>query len=195
MGGRPYYQTSSWRNGEKPQDPSANVASLQAKNRTWRLPNTWYHSIVTLAPWLIERPLFQNYTRIWLLVLEHQMWRARVLETPFDLLLWFIYDFTSRHYTLFLQCALILWRCVSERSWFLCSGPLISFHLVFSDLCLSESYVTTDGQSASLSSYRVYLPKSTLLSTSSPDWYENTSSKGCLWSFCVRCRAYGNVLW
>jgi hypothetical protein len=36
-----------------------------------------------------------------------------------------IYDFTSRHCNLFLQCALTLWRCVSERSWLLCSGPLI----------------------------------------------------------------------
>jgi hypothetical protein len=44
----------------------------------------------------------------------------------------FIYDSTCRHYNLFLQCALTLWRCVSERSWFLCSGPLISFDLFLS---------------------------------------------------------------
>jgi hypothetical protein len=59
-----------------------------------------------------------------------------VLETPFGLLLWFIYDFNSRHYNLFLQWALTLWRCVSDRSWFLCSCPLISFDLVFCDLRL-----------------------------------------------------------
>jgi hypothetical protein len=41
------------------------------------------------------------------------------------------YDLTSRHYSLVLQCALTLWRCVSERSWFLCSGPWISCYLVF----------------------------------------------------------------
>jgi hypothetical protein len=61
---------------------------------------------------------------------EHQMWRAPVLETPFGLLL--VVTTLS-----FLQCAVTLWRCVSERSWFLCSGPLISLNLVFSDLCWS----------------------------------------------------------
>jgi hypothetical protein len=72
-----------------------------------------------------------------LITSEHQMWRARVLETTVGLLFWFIYDFNSRHYNLFLQCALSLWRSVLERSWFLCSGPLISFDVVSSDLCWS----------------------------------------------------------
>jgi hypothetical protein len=49
----------------------------------------------------------------------------------------FIYDFTSRHNNLFLQCTLTLWRCVSERSWFLCTYPWISCDLVFCDLCWS----------------------------------------------------------
>jgi hypothetical protein len=35
-----------------------------------------------------------------------------------------LYYFTRRHYNV-----LWLWRCVSERSWFLCSGPLMSFDL------------------------------------------------------------------
>jgi hypothetical protein len=60
-----------------------------------------------------------------------------LLKTPFGLLHLFIYDFTSRHYNLFLQCALTLWRCVSVGSWFLCSGPWISCDLVFCDLCWS----------------------------------------------------------
>jgi hypothetical protein len=38
---------------------------------------------------------------------------------PFGLLHFFIYDFTSCHYNICLQCAQTLWRCVSERSWFL----------------------------------------------------------------------------
>jgi hypothetical protein len=32
---------------------------------------------------------------------DHQMWRVGVLETPFGLLLRFIYDFTSHHYNHF----------------------------------------------------------------------------------------------
>jgi hypothetical protein len=32
---------------------------------------------------------------------EHQMLLARVLETLFGLLLWFYYDFASRHYNFF----------------------------------------------------------------------------------------------
>jgi hypothetical protein len=43
---------------------------------------------------------------------------------------WFIYDFTSRHYNLLLQCTRTFWRCVSERSWFLGSYPWISLDLV-----------------------------------------------------------------
>jgi hypothetical protein len=42
-----------------------------------------------------------------------------VLKTLFSLLHFFIYDFTSRHYSLCLQYTRTLWRCVSERSWFL----------------------------------------------------------------------------
>jgi hypothetical protein len=38
-------------------------------------------------------------------------WRHRSV-----LLHFFIYDFTSRHYNLCLQCVITLWRCVSERS-------------------------------------------------------------------------------
>jgi hypothetical protein len=36
--------------------------------------------------------------------------------TPFDLLHLFIYDSTSRHYSIWLQCVTALWCCVSERS-------------------------------------------------------------------------------
>jgi hypothetical protein len=58
-----------------------------------------------------------------------------VLETPFGLFLRFIYDFTSRHYNFFLQCALftsvlILYLGWSSDCWLLgcCSNltPLIS---------------------------------------------------------------------
>jgi hypothetical protein len=108
--------------------------------------------------------------------------------TPFGLLHFFIYDSTSRHYNLWLQCVIALWCRVSERSWFLFGSAawifldlrlssvfcfswvslfylclsrclfylsLLSVCLLFS-VCLfeSESYVTTDGQSASLSWYK-----------------------------------------
>jgi hypothetical protein len=42
----------------------------------------------------------------YLITSEHQNVTCSVLETPFGLLLCFIYDFTSRHYNYFLQCAL-----------------------------------------------------------------------------------------
>jgi hypothetical protein len=56
-----------------------------------------------------------------LITSEHQLWRARVQETPFGLLHLFIYDFTSRHYNLCLQCVMTLWLYVPERSFDLSS--------------------------------------------------------------------------
>jgi hypothetical protein len=53
------------------------------------------------------------------------MWRVRVLEKPFGLLLRFIYDFTSRHYNYFynVRSSLPCWFCVLV-------GPLIADFLV-----------------------------------------------------------------
>jgi hypothetical protein len=80
-------------------------------------------------------PLHHVFTL--LITSEHQLWRAWILETPFGLLLWFIYNYISRRYNLFLQCVMTLWPCVSEWAWFLCSGPSLFLDLVFSDLCWS----------------------------------------------------------
>jgi hypothetical protein len=77
---------------------------------------------------------------------EHQIWRARrYWRRRSDCYSSLIYGLTSRHYKFFLQCALTLWRCVSERCWFLCSGSLISFDLVFGDLSLSASALFWSG--------------------------------------------------
>jgi hypothetical protein len=56
---------------------------------------------------------------------RRQMWRARVLETPFGLLLCFIYDFTSRHYNFFynVRSSLPCW-------FFILVGPLTAGFLV-----------------------------------------------------------------
>jgi hypothetical protein len=102
----------------------------------------------------------------------------------------FYYDFTSRHYNLFLQCALTLWRCVSERSWFLYSGPLISFDLVFSDLLLISPFdLLLSVSLISSSQMCLYLPKSTLLSRSYPDWYGTPCPRVvfCLFVFVAMC--------
>jgi hypothetical protein len=80
------------------------IAVLQATTavvRTLSTPRTIYCNV--LGYWVPLRHVFTL-----LITSEHQMWRARLLKTLFGLLLWFIYDFTSRHYNLFLQCALIL---------------------------------------------------------------------------------------
>jgi hypothetical protein len=78
-------------------------------------------------------------------LLNAKMWRVRVLETPFGLLLRFIYDFTSRHYnylynvTLFTSL-LILYLGWSSDCWLLgcCSNltPLISSWHFISDRLL-----------------------------------------------------------
>jgi hypothetical protein len=95
-----------------------------------------------------------------------------VLETPFGLLLCFI---TTSLVVTTISFYNVLWPSdVVSRS-----GPGSSALVLWSPLIWS-------------SLISLYLPKSTLLSRSSPYWYENTLSEGCLLSFCVRC---GNVLW
>jgi hypothetical protein len=73
----------------------------------------------------------------------------------------FIYDFTSRHYNYSLQCALFISVLILYLGW--SSDLLWSASLVAPLICF-------------------LLSKSTLLSRSSPDWYENTLFKGCLLS-------------
>jgi hypothetical protein len=46
------------------------------------------------------------------------------------------YDFTSRHYNLCLQCVATLWRCVSERFWFLFGSAAWISLLSLSPLCV-----------------------------------------------------------
>jgi hypothetical protein len=98
---------------------------LKFPDQLWRYPCYFKGSQSCLAFWA---------NIMWRVYVTGHFWTPNmtcsVLETPFGLLFWFIYDFTSRHYNLFLQCALTLWRCVLERSWFLCSGPLISLDLL-----------------------------------------------------------------
>jgi hypothetical protein len=66
-----------------------------------------------------------------LITSEHQIWRARLLKTPFGLLLRFIYDFTSRHYSLFYN---VLWPSdVVSRS-----GPDSSALVLWSPLIWSS---------------------------------------------------------
>jgi hypothetical protein len=65
------------------------------------------------------------------------LWRARVLETPFGLLLRFIYDSTSRHYNYFYNAG------SSLPCWFfILVGPLIAGFLVAARIWLLWSALT-----------------------------------------------------
>jgi hypothetical protein len=78
--------------------------------------------------------------------------------TPFDLLHSLIYDSTSRHYNLWLQCVMTLW-CVSERSFDL-------FSVTCSVISLQCLYLGVSSLSLYLGVSYICLPSSVLLSSS-----------------------------
>jgi hypothetical protein len=101
------------------------------------------------------------------------LWRARVLKTPFGMLLCFIYDSTSRHYNFFSQFALLTSVLIVYLGWSsdccllgCCSNPtpLISSWRCVSDWLL---YLLLKLRLWSAPLIRSFLSKSTLLSRSS----------------------------
>jgi hypothetical protein len=70
------------------------------------------------------------------------LWRARVLETPFGLLLRFIYDFTSRHYNYFYNVTRTRLNASSLPCWFfiLVLCLLVSWLLLWSLVYLIGSF-------------------------------------------------------
>jgi hypothetical protein len=64
------------------------------------------------------------------------LWRVRVLETPFGLLLRFIYDFTSRHYNYFYNETRTRLTAYSLPGWFLVLRCLSDLTSRFCSACL-----------------------------------------------------------
>jgi hypothetical protein len=107
------------------------------------------------------------------------LWRVYVLETPFGLLLWFIYNLTSRHYNYFLQCSLftsvlILYLGWSSDCWHLGCYPNLTPLICVSDRFLWSAALTlrlrwSPDVASLIGSFwsALSLSKSTLLSRSS----------------------------
>jgi hypothetical protein len=101
------------------------------------------------SDWIILAEL-QTLINIYCMVL----WRVRVRETPFGLLLRFIYDFTSRHYNYFysvtrtrltassLPCCFLVLRCWSDQTFRLWSAlVLLPWHCVSDRLLWSARFL------------------------------------------------------
>jgi hypothetical protein len=77
---RPNYPNICLGNGGKPRDPSAKVVGLRAKNTTRRLPNKWYHSIVTFGCMVDRMPVISelegNRIASTLMILEILDWEG-----------------------------------------------------------------------------------------------------------------------
>jgi hypothetical protein len=73
---------------------------------------------------------------------RRQMWRTRVLETPFGFFHRFIYDFTSRHYNFFYSVTRTRLTASSLPCWFLILvGPLIAGFLI---AALSDPLISSE---------------------------------------------------